>query len=243
MNKDKKIKLLIAEDDDKIIPFVDLYFQREGFTSIYVSNGEDALDKFEKESPDIIILDFMMPKLNGLDVCRAIRRVSNVPIIMVTALAHEDDKLACFAAGVDDFMSKPFSPKELIARIKSILRRHNLSTTGTSGSANVSTMPSTCQVRDLFIDFETCQVELGGKPLDLTGFEYKLLSILAAVPGKVFSREAIMKQVYAGNKTYSKKSRTIDVHIGKLRNKLEKNPATPTYIITVRDIGYKLASD
>lgn len=240
MEKEKKIKLLIAEDDDKIIPFVDLYFQREGFVTIYAGDGEEALDKFHKEAPDLIILDFVMPKLNGLDVCRAIRRVSNTPIIMVTALAHEDDKLACFAAGVDDFMSKPFSPKELIARIKSILRRHNLSTAPAGAAISA---PSTCTVRDLSIDFETCQVKLGGQVLEMTGFEYKLLSILASVPGKVFSREAIMKQVYGGNKAYSKKSRTIDVHIGKLRNKLEKNPATPTYIITVRDIGYKLASE
>ncbi len=228
--EEKATRILFAEDDEKITSFVDVYLEKEGYQVQYAVDGEEALEKFHKFNPDLVILDVMMPKMNGIDVCKTIRKYSNVPVLMLTALTHEEDKIGGFAAGADDYLTKPFSPRELVARVKSLLRR-----------VQPQKPPSpTFSFRDLQINFEKAEVKLKEQPLYLTAFEYKLLQTLVENPGKVFSREDLLARLYPGEE-FDVTSRTVDVHIGKLREKIEEDTSNPRYILTVRGLGYKFA--
>lgn len=228
--EEKTTKILFAEDDEKITSFVDVYLDKEGYQVQYAVDGEEALEKFHKFTPDLIILDVMMPKMSGIEVCKAVRKYSNVPVLMLTALTHEEDKIIGFAAGADDYLTKPFSPRELMARIKSLLRR-----------VQPQKPPSpTFSFRDLHINFEKCEVKLKGQAIYLTAFEYKLLQTLVENPGKVFSREELLSRLYP-DEEFDVTSRTVDVHIGKLREKIEEDTTNPKYILTVRGLGYKFA--
>lgn len=221
--------ILIVEDDRKSASVLSLYLQKEGFETVEATNGIDALLLFKKKQPIFVLLDLMIPKLDGIEVCKKIRQESDVPIMMVTAKVEEVDRLVGLSIGADDYVVKPFSPREVVARVKVILRRFRRHEKG---------FHKPFVFQDLTVDPEKHSVTLHGSPLPLTQFEFKLLVTLIAAPGRVFSREALLDEVYPRGEI-NVLDRTIDVHIKNLRQKIEKNPARPRYIKTVRGIGYQ----
>lgn len=223
--------VLIVDDDVKLVQLLKTYFDKEGFITYTANNGLDALQDVREKKPDIVILDLMLPGLDGWDVCRRIRRDNDVPIIMLTARDEESDRLIGLEIGADDYVSKPFSPKEVVARVKAILRRTH--------KAVVQKEP--IKAGGLTIDLERHRVMNGNQPVDLTPTEFKLLELLAGNAGKVFSRLQIVEQTQGY--TFEGYERTIDAHIKNLRRKLETNHKDPQCIVTVYGIGYKFAGD
>jgi len=221
--------VLVVDDDHKLIALVRMYLERDGFTVVGAYDGRQALDLFARHRPGFVILDVMLPGTDGIEVCRALRRRSSVPILMLTARVEESDKLAGLGVGADDYVTKPFSPRELVARVHAILRR-----TGQRPEAAPKIMRG-----DLSLDVERHEVFVAGREVRLTVVEYKLLQALMEFPGRVFSREQLLTHVYAFDEAVVI-DRTIDVHIGKLREKLGDDPARPRYIETVRGVGYRL---
>jgi len=220
--------IVIVEDDKKTASLVALYLEREGFQTVVASDGLQALELVKRHKPAFVILDLMLPRLDGWEVCRQIRRTSNIPILMLTARGEEIDRVSGLTLGADDYLAKPFSPRELVARVKAILRR---------------ALPDTAQGKNflshenLVIDLEKRRVSLRGRPLSLTPHEYKLLQTLMAVPGRVFTRAELLDKLYPAGEAVI--DRVIDVHIGKLREKIKEDPANPRWILTVRGIGYQ----
>jgi DNA-binding response OmpR family regulator len=231
MDPSSKEAVLIVEDDRKTASVLSLYLQKEGFDTLEANNGIDALSLFKKRKPIIVLLDLMIPKLDGIEVCKRIRQESDVPIMMVTAKVEEVDRLVGLSIGADDYVVKPFSPREVVARVKAILRRFRR---GAEGPLK----PYSFQ--GLIVDPHKHKATLHGTPLQLTHFEFKLLVTLMAAPGRVFSREALLDEVYPRGEV-NVLDRTIDAHIKNLRQKIEKSPARPRYIKTVRGIGYQFA--
>ncbi|KYH32107.1 response regulator transcription factor [Neomoorella mulderi] len=224
---DKK-KILIIEDEEKIATMIQQYLLKEQFAVLIAADGVMGLKKARQEKPDLIILDLMLPGLSGLDVCREIRKESQVPIIMLTAKAEEIDKLLGLELGADDYITKPFSLAELAARIRAVLRR----------SGGQEQPKNTVQTRgDLTIDFSGLQVYKKGQPLNLTPTEFNLLSVLFRHPGRVYSRLQLLDA--ALGEAYQGYERSIDTHISNLRRKIEDDPANPRYILTVYGVGYK----
>ena len=223
--------ILIVDDDAQISLLIASTLQNEGFPTICAADGEEALSLSEKHHPALIILDIMLPKVDGIEVCRQIRKRSDAPILMLTAKADEFDKILGLSIGADDYLTKPFSPRELTARAKAILRRSLPKPPG-----------SLKKLRhlDLEIDFDKCKVMVMGKEVALTVYEYKILEALAGSPGHVFSREQLIQKIYAFEDV-SVVDRVIDVHVGNLRAKVEKDSSRPRYILTVRGMGYKFA--
>lgn len=223
--------ILIVDDDTKISALIANTLQNEGYATICAADGEEALTKVEHYGPVLVILDLMLPKVDGVEVCRQIRARSDVPIMMLTVKADEFDKILGLSIGADDYLTKPFSPRELAARVKTILRRW---------------LPKSPRTVKRFrhgrleIDFEKCKVSLGGREVKLTVYEYKILVALASSPGRVFSREHLIQKIYSYDDV-SVVDRVIDVHIGNLRAKIEEEPSRPRYILTVRGMGYKFA--
>jgi len=231
MGYSSKDSILIVEDERKTASILSLYLQKEGFDTVEAYNGIDALSLFKKQRPIFILLDLMIPRLDGIEVCKKIRQESDVPIMMITARVEEVDKLIGLSIGADDYVVKPFSPREVVARVKAILRR-------AGHRQEVST--KTLSFQGLILYPEKHKVTLHGSPLALTHLEFKLLQTLMASPGRAFSREALLEKIYPrGEATVL--DRTIDVHIRNLREKIEKNPARPRYIKTVRGLGYQFA--
>jgi DNA-binding response OmpR family regulator len=221
--------VLVVDDDHKLIALVRMYLEREGFTVVGAYDGRQALDLFTRHRPGFVILDVMLPGMDGIDVCRALRRRSTVPILMLTARVEESDKLSGLSVGADDYVTKPFSPRELVARVHAILRR-----TGPRPDAAPKIVRG-----DLSLDVERHEVFVGEREVRLTVVEYKLLQALMEFPGRVFTREQLLTHVYAFDEAVVI-DRTIDVHVGKLREKLGDDPARPRYIETVRGVGYRL---
>lgn len=221
--------VLVVDDDHKLIGLVRMYLEREGFNVVAAYDGRQALELFARHRPEFVILDVMLPGMDGVAVCRALRRRSAVPILMLTARVEESDKLAGLSTGADDYVTKPFSPRELVARVRAILRR-----------AGTREQPTPRLVRgDLLMDVERHEVSVAGRDVRLTVVEYKLLQALMEFPGRVFTREQLLAHVYAFDEAVVI-DRTIDVHVGKLREKLGDDPARPRFIETVRGVGYKL---
>jgi DNA-binding response OmpR family regulator len=221
--------VLVVDDDHKLVALVRMYLEREGFNVVAAYDGRQALELFERQPADFVILDVMLPGTDGIDVCKTLRRRSAVPILMLTARVEERDKLSGLSVGADDYVTKPFSPRELVARVRAILRR-----------TGAREQPSPRIVRgDLTMDLERYEVSAAGRPVRLTVLEYKLLQALMEFPGRVFTREQLLAHVYAFDEAVVI-DRTIDVHVGKLREKLGDDPARPRYIETVRGVGYKL---
>jgi len=221
--------VLVVDDDHKLIALVRMYLEREGFTVVPAYDGRHALELFARHRPGFVILDVMLPGMDGIDVCRALRRRSDVPILMLTARVEESDTLAGLSVGADDYVTKPFSPRELVARVHAILRR-----------AGASGLPAPRITRgDLLMDIERHQVFVRGREVRLTVVEYKLLQALMEFPGRVFTREQLLTHVYAFDEAVVI-DRTVDVHAGKVREKLGDDPARPRYIETVRGVGYRL---
>lgn len=222
---------LIVDDDVKLIQLLKTYFNKEGFRTYTACDGLDALKEARERKPDIIVLDLMLPSIDGWEVCRKIRRESDVPIIMLTARDEESDRLVGLEIGADDYVTKPFSPKEVVARVKAILRRTNKD----------MIRKGPLKAGGLTIDFERHEVTNGDQLIELTPTEFKLLEVLASNVGKVFTRLQIVEQTQGY--TFEGYERTIDAHIKNLRRKLEPNPKKPTYIQTVYGIGYKFAGE
>lgn len=225
-------KILVVDDELDIVKVVRAYLERGGFRVITASDGQQALAAFRHEKPDLIVLDLNLPRMDGLDVCRAIRRESDTPIIMLTARVEEADKLIGLEIGADDYIVKPFSPREVVARVRTVLRR-------SSGAA--ADQPASISIGDLVIDPVKHEVQLAGRSIDLTPMEFTLLQTLAARPGRAFSRMDLLEA--AQGESYEGYERSIDVHIKNLRQKLGDEPRNPKYILTVYGIGYKFNED
>ena len=220
--------VLIAEDDKKTASLVSLYLEKDGFETIIAHDGKQALDLAREKRPVCVILDIMLPLVDGWDVCREIRSFSDVPIIMLTARREEMDRISGLTMGADDYVVKPFSPRELVARVRAVLRR------GRTRQETVLTYG------DLTMDLEKRMVSLKGKPVFLTPHEYRLLEALLSAPGKSFTREELLEHLYPKGEAVVI-DRVVDVHIGKLRQKIETDPASPKLILTVRGMGYRFA--
>ena len=222
--------ILIVEDDPNTAALVQTYLERDGFQTIKAADGETALQLARKHHPGFVVLDIMLPRLDGWEVCRQLRTFSDVPILMLTAREEEIDRVTGLSLGADDYVVKPFSPRELVARVKAILRR---------------VRPLKADSREqlacngLVVELEKHSVRLGEIPVNLTGSEYKLLCALMRAPGRVFSRAELLGHFYQDGETVV--DRVIDVHIGNLRQKIEKDPAKPQFILTVRGFGYKFS--
>jgi DNA-binding response OmpR family regulator len=221
--------ILVVDDDHKLIFLVEMYLRREGFRVIAASDGPQALDLFDRHRPDFIILDLMLPGIDGISVCQRIRETSDVPILMLTAKVEEMDKVVGLQVGADDYVSKPFSPRELVARVRAILRRTGAHERSFSRLVRGS----------LVIDFDRYEVFVDGREVRLTAIEFKLLRTLMESPGRVFTRDQLLATMHAFNEAVVV-DRAIDVHIGKLREKLGDDAGEPRFIQTIRGVGYKL---
>jgi DNA-binding response OmpR family regulator len=221
-------RVLSVEDDERIRLAVKLALEDEGWTVDEAANGEEALALFTRAPTDVVLIDIMLPDIDGFEVCRAIRRNSDVPIIMVTARDDTHDVVAGLEAGADDYLTKPFAPKELSARIRALLRRVR------------ATDPGSTHLRfgDLEIIPDEGVVRRAGRDVHLTRTEFRLLVELATSPGKVFSREVLLDRVWGYD--YFGDGRLVDVHIRRLRTKVEADSANPRHVVTVRGLGYKL---
>jgi len=221
-------RILAVEDDERIRTAVRFALEDEGWIVDEAENGEDALDQFTRAPADVVLIDIMLPGIDGFELCRSIRRTSDVPIVMVTARADTHDVVAGLEAGADDYLTKPFAPKELSARIRALLRRIRTSGPDTQ----------TVRVGDLEIAPEQGMVKRAGEEVHLTKTEFRLLCELASSPGKVFSREHLLERVWGYG--YFGDGRLVDVHVRRLRTKVETDPAHPRHVVTVRGMGYKL---
>ena len=235
---DNQKAVLIVEDEKNIVDILRFNLQREGYRTLEAYDGEDGLNKARTQDPDIILLDVMLPKMNGFDVCRKLREEGrNVPVIILTAREEEADKVFGLEIGADDYITKPFSMRELVARVSANIRRSSMLAAAAAPAASSNAMPV---AGDLSINTDSHQVFRAGKSIDLTQREYELLTFLASHPNKVYSRIALMEQVwnygYVGDD-----ARTVDVTVRRLREKIEADPANPVYILTRRGAGYYFA--
>jgi len=219
-------KVLVVDDDIKTVELVRLYLDRDGYQVLTAYDGVAALRLARESYPDLIVLDLMLPDIDGLEVCRTLRHESDVPIIMLTARTTDQDKLTGLDLGADDYVTKPFSPKELAARVRAVLRR----LPGERG-------PEEIKSGELSMNFTQHEAWLAGRPLNLTSVEFKLLGVLAKEPGRVFSRASLIEEALGYN--FEGFDRTIDVHILNIRRRLEPDPSHPRYIKTVYGVGYK----
>ena len=220
--------ILVVEDEMKIARLVRDYLQHAGFEVIVASNGESALASARGAKPDLVVLDLRLPGRDGLDVTRELRRTSNVPIVMLTAKGEESDRIVGLEIGADDYMVKPFSPKELVARVWAVLRR-------TEAARAIG--PEVLRVRDVEVDMPKMRVHAAGRPVDLTPTEFQLLVALAREPGRVFTRAQLLDAVHGV--AFESYERAIDAHVKNIRRKLEPVPARPRYLLTVHGVGYR----
>ena len=223
--------ILVVDDEPKIVQIARDYLKGSGFKVLTSSNGKQALAIARQEHPDLIVLDLMLPGMDGLDVCRAIRRESDVPIIMLTARAEEADQLIGLELGADDYITKPFSPRALVARVRALLRR-------TQGDL---LQEETLRFGELELDTRRKQVTVGGDPVHLTRSEFTLLETMAKHPGQPLSREQLLEHMHGV--AFDGVDRSVDSHIKNLRRKIESDPAAPVYILTVYGFGYKFQGD
>jgi len=224
--------ILIVDDEKDIVDLVSYNLEREGFAAVKAYDGETALAKVRTEKPDLLILDLMLPGVGGLDVCKKIRanpETSSLPIIMLTAKADEVDKIIGLELGADDYMTKPFSVKELVARVRTVLRRIREGKKQSAGDM--------FEFKGLAVNYGSCLVTLDGRPVTLSPTELKLLFFFTRNPGRVYSRDQILNHVW-GDDTFIT-DRAVDVHVRRLRSQIEKDMEHPRYILTVRGFGYK----
>jgi DNA-binding response OmpR family regulator len=222
-------KILLVDDDRKTVDLIKLYLDKDGYRVLVAYDGQQALQLARQRRPDLIILDLMLPGVDGLDVCRILRSESRVPIIMLTAKTTEDDKLLGLDLGADDYITKPFSPRELLARVRAVLRR-----LGEEESRDVSVI----HLGALHIDFVRHEVRLQDDIIHLTPKEFKVLEIMAREPGRAFSRLELLEQAFGVD--YEGLERTVDVHVMNLRKKIEPDVDHPIYVQTVYGIGYRI---
>jgi DNA-binding response OmpR family regulator len=223
--------IMIVEDDSKTAALIESYLQKEDFATVKASDGRMAVEEFTHHRPVFVVLDVMLPRLDGFGVCAEIRKSSNVPILFLTARDEEVDCVIGLGLGADDYVSKPFSPRELVARVKAILRRVQ--------SAETTEVPSPSGIAGLLYDKHKRRFSIHGRSLELTPIEFTLLQALFSCPGRVFLRNELLDKVYRGGEQVV--DRVIDVHVGKLRQKIGDDPSKPTFIHTVRGLGYRFA--
>jgi DNA-binding response OmpR family regulator len=223
--------ILVVDDEPKIVQLARDYLEHAGFAVITASDGPTALHTVRSSKPDLIVLDLGLPQLDGLDVTRSIRKDSDVPIIMLTARSEESDKLIGLELGADDYLTKPFSPKELVARVRTVLRRSDRSTSP----------DEIIRAADLALDVPRLRLTVGDRPIELTTTEFQLLTTLARQPGRIFTRGQLLDAVHGI--AFESYERAIDAHIKNIRRKIESNPREPRYILTVYGMGYKFADD
>jgi DNA-binding response OmpR family regulator len=227
-------RILLVDDEQSVQKLLAYPLRKEGYEVVPAMDGEEALERCRGQSFDLVVLDVMLPKLDGFDVCRQIRAQSSVPIIMLTAKAEEFDKVLGLELGADDYITKPFSMREFRSRVKAVLRRSDL-------LREEQREEEPLETDDLTIDFAKRIVEIRGEPVRLTYVEFEILSILARNPGRVFSRTMILDRLW-GDSSY-RDPRTIDVHIRHLREKIEADPKEPEYLFTVRGVGYRFRDE
>ncbi len=224
-------KILVVEDEKKLVNILKGYLEQAGFTVVAAYDGQHALTVFRHEKPALVLLDLNLPGMDGLDVCRALRKESAVPVIMLTARVEETDKLIGLELGADDYISKPFSPREVVARVRAVLRR-------TEGqSARVETLSA----GDLIVDLGKHSARLKDRAIELTPTEFALLAVMMQNPGRAFTRLQLLDQVQG--EAFEGYERTIDAHVKNLRQKIERDPKNPRYVLTVFGVGYKFAED
>ncbi|MDP9304235.1 MAG: response regulator transcription factor [Actinomycetota bacterium] len=222
--------ILLVDDEDSIQKLLTYPLEREGYRVLQARDGEEALTRFASERVDLVVLDIMLPKLDGLEVCKRLRAESEVPIIMLTARDDELDKVLGLELGADDYITKPFSIREFRSRVRALLRRASVVRQVDEGDDLIT-------AEGLTIDLSRRAVEVGGERVQLTYVEFELLRILASHPGRVYSRRMLLEALWGG--ADYREPRTIDVHVRHLREKLERDPAEPGYILTVRGVGYR----
>lgn len=218
-------RVLVVDDDAALSEMLGIVLRGEGFEPVFCADGAQAVQAFRDSRPDIVLLDLMLPGMDGIDICRAIRQESGVPIVMLTARGDTVDVVVGLEAGADDYIVKPFKPKELVARIRARVRRHD-----DSASSNLA-------IGDLLIDVNAHTVTRGGLPLALTPLEFDLLVCLAKKPGQVFTREVLLQEVWGYR--HAADTRLVNVHVQRLRAKIEDDPDQPEVVLTVRGVGYK----
>ncbi len=226
--------ILVVDDEPQIVKSVCHRLMKEGYTIVAAQDGEDALDKFQSFSPNLVILDLMLPKLDGFEVCRSIRQVSSTPIIILSVKDDEADKITSFLLGVDDYLTKPFSPSELVMRTRAVLRRFG-------DGAGPEKSPPVLRYPGIMIDRRRCLVNVDDRAINLTPKEFNLLWLLAAHPGYVYSREQILRYIWGEEQTTDQEN--VTVLVSRLREKVEKDPANPRLVLTVWGVGYKFGRE
>jgi two-component system response regulator RegX3 len=225
--------VLVVEDEASFVEALTIGLRREGFEVVVAVDGAEALEKFDEVGPDIVLLDVMLPKISGIDVCRQLRKRTQVPIIMVTAKGAEIDTVVGLEVGADDYVTKPYRLRELVARMRAVLRRSETATT----NGSVVLTPGMIEVGDVRLDPEEHRVDVGGVEIGLPLKEFELLHLLLANAGRVLPRETLIDRVWGND--YVGDTKTLDVHVKRLRSKIEPDPASPTRIVTIRGLGYK----
>jgi len=227
-----KSKILVVDDDRKIVGLVRLYLERDGYRVLVAYDGLKALELARQRRPDLVVLDLLLPEVDGLDVCRILQTESQVPIIMLTAKTTEADRLVGLDLGADDYVTKPFSPRELVARVRAVLRR-----VGEEAPQG----PAEACFADLVINRRRHEARVRGQVVDLTPTEFRLLEVLAGEPGRAFTRLELLDRVFGYD--FEGFERTVDVHVKNLRKKIEADPKQPTYVKTIYGVGYKFSGD
>jgi two-component system, OmpR family, response regulator RegX3 len=226
--------VLVVEDEASFVEALTIGLRREGFEVVVAVDGAEALELFDATQPDIVLLDVMLPKVSGIDVCRQLRKKTQVPIIMVTAKGAEIDTVVGLEVGADDYVTKPYRLRELVARMRAVLRRTELNGTRIDTSALA---PGLVQVGDVSLDPEEHRVSVNGQEVSLPLKEFELLHLLLANAGRVLPRDTLIDRVWGSD--YVGDTKTLDVHVKRLRSKVEVDPASPTRIVTIRGLGYK----
>lgn len=226
----KKQTILVVDDEVKILDVVKSFLEAEGFRAVTAKNGETGLKLFESTNPDLLILDIMLPDIDGLELCKIIRRKSKVPIIMLTARVSDEDTVRCLDLGADDYVTKPFSPRALMGRVRAVLRRY-------AGDDQVLADSLSFDSGAIEINCASHEVTVNGENVNLTPVEFKILQVLAKNIKKVFTREELIQVVYGFD--YEGSDRSVDTHVKNLRHKIEADPRNPRYVLTVHGIGYR----
>ena len=224
-------KILVVDDEREIVKLVRAYLEQAGFRVVTAADGQEGLTVFRHEKPDLVVLDLNLPRIDGLDVCRTIRRESDTPVIMLTARVEEQDRLIGLELGADDYVVKPFSPREVVARVRAVLRR----------AQPAPATPGVIAAADVTLDLTRHAVSVGGQPVELTPTEFSLLRAMVAEPGRAFSRMELLDA--AQGEAYEGYERTIDTHVKNLRGKIEPDPKNPRYVVTVYGVGYKFTDE
>jgi DNA-binding response OmpR family regulator len=231
---EESARILLVDDEQSVQTLLTYPLRRDGYEVIAAGDGQEALRRFAEQRFDLVVLDLMLPKLDGIEVCRRMRSRSQVPIIMLTAKGDEIDKVVGLEMGADDYITKPFSMREFRSRVKAALRRSRMPGAGQAVAEPI-------QIGDLYIDFERRAVTVREEPVQLTFVEFEILGALARAPGRVMSRETLLQHVW-GDSDY-RDPRTVDVHIRHLREKVERQSRSPEYLLTVRGVGYRFREE